>query len=90
MRVDPTEHPSHIGNAEALSLTERATFGHDAVRCPTTGRVFEQGSGALPHEQQTALFVRQAAIAEHKAAMEREAEQVQRAAPVLRMVGLQR
>jgi hypothetical protein len=25
--------------------------------CPTTGRRFEQGSGALSHEAQTALFV---------------------------------
>jgi hypothetical protein len=34
-------------------------FGADCARCPVTGRHFEQGSGALPHEQQTANFVRE-------------------------------
>jgi hypothetical protein len=31
------------------------------ARCPKTGRLFEAGSGALPHEQQTANYVREAA-----------------------------
>jgi hypothetical protein len=31
------------------------------ARCPKTGRLFEVGSGALPHDQQTANFVHEAA-----------------------------
>ena len=34
-----------------------------AERCPHTGRPYEDGSGALPKEEQTALFLRDAAIA---------------------------
>jgi len=35
-------------------------LGDDVTaRCPATGRLFEAGSGALPHEQQTANFVRE-------------------------------
>jgi hypothetical protein len=30
------------------------------ARCPITGRLFEVGSGALPHDQQTANYVREA------------------------------
>ena len=41
------------------TLTEARMFGHDAERCPETGRMFEQGSGALPREQQTANYVRE-------------------------------
>jgi hypothetical protein len=37
-------------------------FGHDAARCPTTGRFFENGSGALPRNEQTAMFLREQAI----------------------------
>jgi hypothetical protein len=74
---DPTEHPTFIGKDEPLSLTEKAVFGADAVRCKVTGRVYEQGSGALPHEEQTRLFVRQAEIAKRKAAIvEQEAAQL--------------
>ena len=32
-------------------------------RCPVTSRPYEDGSGALSHEEQTALFIREAAIA---------------------------
>jgi hypothetical protein len=32
------------------------------TRCPRTLRLFEVGSGALPHDQQTSAFVRQAAL----------------------------
>jgi hypothetical protein len=42
------------------TLTEAHMFGHDAERCPETGRMFEQGSGALSREQQTANFLREA------------------------------
>jgi hypothetical protein len=38
-------------------------FGADCELCPVTGRHYEQGSGALSHEQQTANFVREADIA---------------------------
>jgi hypothetical protein len=31
------------------------------ARCPKTSRLFEVGAGALPHDQQTANFVREAA-----------------------------
>jgi hypothetical protein len=34
-----------------------------AERCPRTGRIYEDGSGALSKEEQTALFMREAAIA---------------------------
>jgi TPR repeat protein len=33
------------------------------ARCPKTGRLYEAGSGALSHEQQTANYVREAAAA---------------------------
>jgi hypothetical protein len=94
MRVDASEHPTHIGNTEPLSLTEQAVFGVDAVRCPTTGRVYEQGEGSLPREEQTKMFQREAALAERKAAIEQEALRQaeaaaaaeQTAAPALRLV----
>jgi hypothetical protein len=34
-------------------------FGGDCERCPVTGRHYEQGSGALEREAQTANFVRE-------------------------------
>jgi hypothetical protein len=36
-------------------------FGQDAERCPKTGRLFESGSGALAHAEQTLMFLRQQA-----------------------------
>jgi hypothetical protein len=54
------EHPTHRLKPEPLSLTEKATFGHDAVRDPESGRVFQQGEGALPREQQALLFAAEA------------------------------
>jgi hypothetical protein len=44
-------------NSEALVIS----LGDPNVtaRCPKTGRLFEVGSGALPHDQQTANFVRE-------------------------------
>jgi hypothetical protein len=44
---------------DPLTMTEKLIFGHDAVRDPVTGEVFEQGLDAHPREQQTALFIRQ-------------------------------
>jgi hypothetical protein len=41
---------------------EALVFGADAERCPTTGRFFENGSGALPRNEQTQMFLRQQAI----------------------------
>ena len=35
-------------------------LGEEIQRCPRTGRAYEKGSGALSHEQQTALYVREA------------------------------
>jgi hypothetical protein len=46
-----TEHPERL----VFSLGDPNV----TARCPITGRLFEVGSGALPHEQQTANFVRQ-------------------------------
>jgi hypothetical protein len=66
---DPTEHPSDpLDPKSPLSLTEKAVFGHDAVRCKETGRVFERGSGSLSYADQTALFKLQAEIAKREAA----------------------
>jgi hypothetical protein len=43
----------HIVEANpALSKIERHVFGADAVLHPITGMVVEQGSGALPRDQQ--------------------------------------
>ncbi len=50
-------------SVEPLSVMERRAFGDDAERCERTGRIFERGSGALSKEAQTAMFVREAAIA---------------------------
>lgn len=85
------EHPSDPLDPQApLSLTEKAVFGVDAQ---TTGRVYEQGSGAHPHDIQTRLFIAEAKQAEAKAALEQEAlRQAEAAAaaaekPALRLVG---
>ena len=40
-------------------------------RCAVTGRIFENGSGALSHEEQTAMFSREQAVADD---MPREGE----------------
>jgi hypothetical protein len=37
--------------------------GQAVARCPRTNRAYEQGSGALSHEQQTENYVREAQIA---------------------------
>jgi hypothetical protein len=34
-------------------------LGNEMERCPKTGRAYEVGSGALPHDQQTENFVRE-------------------------------
>ena len=34
--------------------SQNLVFGTDCARCPVTGRHYEQGSGALSHEDQTA------------------------------------
>lgn len=43
-------------------MADHLIFGTDYKTCPVTGRPYEQGSGALPHEQQTANYVREAGI----------------------------
>ncbi len=53
--MQPDLEPAHI--------SEQRVFGADAERCARTGRIFETGSGALPREQQTARFLREAATA---------------------------
>jgi hypothetical protein len=35
-------------------------LGEEIQRCPRTGRAYENGSGALSHEQQTANYLREA------------------------------
>ena len=70
----PGEHPTDVNKmVEPLSLAEKATFGHDAQRCPISGRVWEQGEGSLSRDLQTQNFLREAALAERKAAIEAEA-----------------
>ncbi len=48
-----TEHEQN------LSAQEKAVYGHDAKRDPVSGRVFEQGRGALPREIQAQNFLRE-------------------------------
>jgi hypothetical protein len=43
---------------DPLTEMEKAIFGHDAVRDPVTGRVFEQGEKASPREAQASQFLR--------------------------------
>jgi hypothetical protein len=38
---------------------ENNIFGQGFERCPVTSRPYEKGSGALSHEQQTAMFIRE-------------------------------
>lgn len=91
---DPSEHPTFRGKDEPLSLNEQRVFGLDAQRCAVTGRVYEMGSGALPHEEQTRLFVRQGEIAKRQAEQREElkrqaaaiAAAEQKGAPLLRLV----
>lgn len=44
--------------------SEKHVFGlgdpNVTARCPVTNRLYEVGSGALPHDQQTANYVREA------------------------------
>jgi hypothetical protein len=54
MSDDPMRHASTHG---ILGGPEQIV-----ARCPVTGRRYEDGSGALPHEEQTAMFIRDAAI----------------------------
>jgi len=48
---------------EPIHVSEERVYGAGAERCEITGRIFENGSGALPREQQTAMFLREAAVA---------------------------
>jgi hypothetical protein len=64
---------SAIVPGEQVVKVEDLVFGVNAPRCPATNRCLERGSGALPFPEQTKLFVREAELAERKAAMEREA-----------------
>lgn len=73
-------------NGQVVTV-EDLVFGGDPAeraRCAITNRRFEFGSGALPFEQQTAMFLREAALAERKAAIEQQAAAA--AAPKLRLV----
>jgi hypothetical protein len=47
---------------EPLSVTDRLIHGVDCERSPITGKIYEQGSGALPREAQDKI-----ALAEAKA-----------------------
>jgi hypothetical protein len=49
---------------DPLTEAEKQMFGHDAVRDPVTGYVFEQGEHALPRAEQAAQFLRQARLAD--------------------------
>jgi hypothetical protein len=40
-----------------LNELEKAIFGHDAVRDPVTGEIFEQGLHSLPRDVQAAAFL---------------------------------
>jgi hypothetical protein len=81
----PYEHPSDPLDPQApLSLTEKAVFCHDAQRCPETGRVYEQVSGAHPRHIQSAMFKRQADIEE--ALRQAEAAAAAEQKPGLRLV----
>jgi len=42
---------------DPLTEMEKLIFGHDAVRDPVTGEVFEQGLHALPRDVQAAQFL---------------------------------
>jgi hypothetical protein len=48
---------------DPVHISEKLQFGEDAVRDPISGRIFEQGHGALPKHEQAAFFRQQAAIA---------------------------
>ena len=46
---------------DPLTMTEKLIYGHDAVRDPISGRVFEQGLHAESKEVQAAAFAKEAA-----------------------------
>jgi hypothetical protein len=48
---------------DPLTEIEKLIYGHDAVRDPVTGRVFEQGLHSSPRDVQAAGFAREAAAA---------------------------
>jgi hypothetical protein len=47
---------------ETLRHSDRLVFGENAERCKFTGRIFEQGHGALSREEQTQIFLREAGL----------------------------
>lgn len=57
-----------IDPLSALSVTERHVFGPDARRHPLLGFVIEQGSGALPVDEQARQYVQIIEHTEGKAA----------------------
>jgi transposase len=63
---------SPIAPNEQVTKVEDLVFGVGAERCGLTNRCYERGSGALPHEEQTKLFIRQAELAKRQAAIEQE------------------
>jgi hypothetical protein len=90
--IKPT---SPIPSNEQVVKAEDLVFGGgegERARCPVTNRRYENGSGALPHAEQTKMFQREAALAERKAALEREEAEraaaafAAAAAPALRLV----
>jgi hypothetical protein len=46
---------------DPLNVRDKLVFGEDATQCPRTGRAYESGSGALTHQEQTAMFLREQA-----------------------------
>jgi hypothetical protein len=88
---------SPIPPNEQVVTVEDLVFGGDPAeraRCPVTNRRYECGSGAQDHETQSRRFIAEAALAERKAAIEREerealerlAAAAQQGAPLLRLV----
>jgi hypothetical protein len=51
---------------DPLTEMEKLIFGHDAVRDPVTGEVFEQGFHALPRDVQAAQFLKDANAVEDR------------------------
>ena len=69
-----------IAPNEQVVRVENLVFGVGAERDPVTNRCFENGSGALPRDEQAKMFLREAELHERKVAAAREEAERQAAA----------
>jgi hypothetical protein len=58
---------AQTARGEPLNQQEKLVFGAHATRCPFTGRVYENGSGARSQQEQTERFIAEQAAENDRA-----------------------